>query len=48
MFHFDFGDDWWFQLLVESISIEDKHFSKPKVIEQHGEPPEQYPEGSWD
>lgn len=48
IFHFDFGDDWRFQLVVESISTEDNYFPEPKVIEQHGKPPEQYPEYSWD
>lgn len=51
MFHFDFGDDWRFQLVVESISTEDNRIPEPKVIEQHGEPPEQYPENfeaPWD
>ena len=44
MFRFDFGDDWRFMLLVESISTEDKRFPEPKVIERHGKAPEQYPE----
>jgi len=41
-FHFDFGDDWLFQLVVESIESNDARYSKPKVIEQKGIPPEQY------
>ncbi len=45
-FCFDFGDDWRFLLVVESFSDEDSSFVKPKVIEQYGDPPEQYPE--WD
>ena len=44
IFHFDFGDDWRFQLIVESIATEDINFSEPEVIEQHGKPPEQYPD----
>ena len=44
IFHFDFGDDWRFQLLVESITSEDISCSEPTVIEQHGNPPEQYPD----
>ena len=43
-FHFDFGDDWRFQVVVESIAAEDISFSEPKVIENHGKPPEQYPD----
>lgn len=45
-FHFDFGDDWRFQLVVESITSNDARCSEPTVIEQHGNPPEQYPD--WD
>ena len=45
-FHFDFGDDWRFQLVVESIASNDTSCSEPTVIEQHGKPPEQYPD--WD
>ncbi len=45
-FRFDFGDDWRFLLVVESFLDEDSSFVKPKVIEQYGDPPEQYPE--WD
>jgi hypothetical protein len=41
-FHFDFGDDWRFQLVVESIASNDSHCSGPTVIEQKGNPPEQY------
>ena len=44
IFHFDFGDDWRFQLIVESITSEDISCSEPTVIEQHGNPPEQYPD----
>ena len=43
-FHFDFGDDWRFQLIVESIASKDTGCSEPTVIEQHGKPPEQYPD----
>jgi len=45
-FHFDFGDDWRFQLVVESIASNDSRCSEPTVIEQRGKPPEQYPD--WD
>lgn len=44
IFHFDFGDDWRFQLVVESITSNDSCCSEPTVIEQHGNPPEQYPD----
>jgi len=45
-FHFDFGDDWRFQLVVESIASKDISCTEPTVIEHHGKPPEQYPD--WD
>ncbi|MCK5190642.1 MAG: hypothetical protein KAR12_11370, partial [Methylococcales bacterium] len=43
-FHFDTGDDWRFQLVMESIANGDISFSEPEVIEKHGKPPEQYPD----
>jgi hypothetical protein len=43
-FHFDFGDDWRFQLVVESIASKDVSCTAPTVIEQQGNPPEQYPD----
>ena len=43
-FHFDFGDNWRFQLVMESIANGDISFSEPEVIEKHGKPPEQYPD----
>jgi len=46
IFHFDFGDDWRFLLAVESITDENSSPQEATVIEQHGNPPEQYPE--WD
>jgi len=44
IFHFDFGDDWRFQMVVESIASKDISYTEPTVIEQHGKPPEQYPD----
>jgi len=46
IFHFDFGDDWQFLLVVESLVEGSSDSLKSKVIEQQGTPPEQYPE--WD
>ena len=40
-FHFDFGDDWRFSIVLEEILPEDDK-SSPKMLEQHGKPPEQY------
>lgn len=46
VFHFDFGDDWMFQLVVDSIAGKDDICKVPTVIEKKGAPPEQYPD--WD
>lgn len=48
IFHFDFGDDWRFLIVVEPFSDEDSSLLKPKVIEKRGNPPEQYPDSDWD
>jgi hypothetical protein len=42
IFHFDFGDDWLFQLVVESIESNNSKYLKPTIIEQKGNPPTQY------
>jgi hypothetical protein len=41
-FLFDFGDQWEFDVKLENV---DPNVSvrKPKILEKHGEPPEQYP-----
>jgi hypothetical protein len=44
IFHFDFGNDWRFLMVVESLSNEYSNSLQPIVIDQHGNPPEQYPE----
>ncbi|MGR9052554.1 MAG: IS1096 element passenger TnpR family protein, partial [Gammaproteobacteria bacterium] len=46
-FHFDFGDDWNFEMMVESLSTggQDK-YPEPTLVEQRGKPPQQYP--NWD
>ncbi len=45
-FHFDFGDDWMFNITVESASTDKKGFDELKLIEEKGTPPSQYPD--WD
>ncbi len=45
-FHFDFGDDWRFQLVVETLTDNDGRYSKTTLLEQHGTPPKQYRD--WD
>ncbi|MDB5333786.1 MAG: hypothetical protein JWP03_4937 [Phycisphaerales bacterium] len=45
-FHFDFGDDWKFDMELEKIDPPSPKLKKPKLIESHGKAPEQYP--NWD
>ena len=51
---FDFGDWWQFNVQLERIDPVDPKLKKPKLLESHGEAPEQYPdiddwdEGEWD
>ncbi len=46
LFHYDFGDDWKFKMLLEEIAPPDKKLKKPKVVERRGTAPKQYP--NWD
>jgi hypothetical protein len=46
IFHFDFGDDWEFLVVLEQIEPGKPKGKKSKVLESHGKAPEQYPE--WD
>jgi hypothetical protein len=46
LINFDYGHDWRFLLLVESFTVDDSTLAEAKVIEQYGNPPEQYPD--WD
>jgi hypothetical protein len=39
IFHFDFSDDWLYQLVAESIESNDSKYLKPTIIEQKGNPP---------
>lgn len=44
-FHYDFGDNWQFDLLLESVDpAKSKKIKKPTVLESKGAPPPQY----WD
>jgi hypothetical protein len=42
---YDFGDSWKFSVKLERIEPEER-LKEPRVLESHGEAPEQYP--SWD
>lgn len=41
---FDFGDSWWHEITVEQTDGVDDHQTYPRVIEQRGDSPPQYPE----
>ena len=44
-FHFDFGDSWVFKIMkTRKNPFQDDTIRKPKLIEEIGENPEQYPE----
>jgi hypothetical protein len=43
---YDFGDNWEFEVQLEGIDPADPKVRRPKVLETHGEAPEQYPR--WD
>ena len=43
---YDFGDNWHFDVKLETIEPPDAKIKAPSVLEEHGQAPEQYP--SWD
>ena len=43
IFHYDFGDDWLFEVLVERIDPPGKKREKTAILEKHGKAPDQYP-----
>jgi hypothetical protein len=43
---FDFGDNWDFMITIKDFEATEKPMTKPKLIDEQGESPEQYP--SWD
>lgn len=43
---FDFGDNWQFEILLESIVPPDKKLKHARLLESNGKAPEQYP--SWE
>jgi hypothetical protein len=46
LYLFDFGEQWEFDIKLEQIAPPDPTLTRPRIIECHGEPPEQYP--TWD
>jgi hypothetical protein len=47
VFHFDFGDDWRFDVRLERIEPPDPKLKGPKVLEKKGKAPQQYPDAEW-
>jgi Plasmid pRiA4b ORF-3-like protein len=47
VFHFDFGDDWRFDVALERIEPPGAKINAPRILERHGESPEQYPDSDW-
>ena len=45
-FHYDFGDDWRFDVKLERIEPPDARIKAPAILEKHGKSPKQYPD--WD
>ncbi|MDM8565601.1 plasmid pRiA4b ORF-3 family protein [Candidatus Halobeggiatoa sp. HSG11] len=39
---YDFGDNWEFTVILEKVESENGVISQPKILEYHGEAPEQY------
>lgn len=44
LYLFDFGDQWWHQITVEQIEAELEKGNYPRVLQQHGQSPPQYPD----
>jgi len=47
-FHYDFGDDWMFNIVLEKITQDDRP-DDLGILDVHGDSPEQYPDSddSW-
>jgi hypothetical protein len=41
---FDFGDEWWHEITVEEINAEEEKGKYPRIVEQKGKSPPQYPD----
>ncbi len=46
-FHFDFGDDWRFEVKLERIDPPGAKIKAPAIQERHGKSPKQYPYADW-
>jgi hypothetical protein len=47
VFHFDFGDDWRFDVELERIEPPEAKMKAPAIMEKHGKSPTQYPNSDW-
>ena len=43
-YQYDFGDDWEFEIVLDTIQPPDPTLKKPKMLEQFGKAPTQYPD----
>ncbi|MFA5866244.1 MAG: plasmid pRiA4b ORF-3 family protein [Phycisphaerae bacterium] len=41
---FDFGDSWWHEITVETADAPAEEGKYPRILERHGESPQQYPD----
>ena len=41
---FDFGDEWWHEITVESIDAPAEKGKYPRIVDSRGESPPQYPD----
>jgi len=50
VFHYDFGDDWRFRIVVDRIDPNAPCTRRPKQLKTHGEAPPQYhyPDDDWE
>jgi hypothetical protein len=45
-FHYDFGDNWMFEVRLDRIEPVAR-IKKPRILAKHGKAPEQYPDAEW-
>lgn len=41
---FDFGDSWWHEITVEALDAPREPGEYPRILEEHGDSPPQYPD----
>ena len=47
IYHFDFGDDWRFDVILLEIKTGEPLLKKPQIVEAHGKAPAQYRQEDW-